>query len=178
MDRPTALMHALADGLTGYLTYEARCGSASTYNEYFLYGSIVRIAAHLEWRVEPEWPHGKGKGKKASGGDYQRIDFVFRPKRRDTAEWVALEVKWAPQASASVSAQKDVEKLREARKRFRAKGLRAFLIVAGAAKASANNSTGPKINKKQLAAGATLRFTAYFPAASHTRYGVAVYEVS
>ncbi len=93
MNKTEALLHALSDGLTGYMTFESRCGMSQAYTEYLLYGPIVRIANHLDWRVESEWPHTKTNTAKVTRGDHQRIDFLFWHIKESDAGWVAIEVK-------------------------------------------------------------------------------------
>jgi hypothetical protein len=177
MNKTIALLNALADGLTGYMTYESRCGMSMAYTEYLLYGPIVRIANHLGWRVETEWPHEKTVGKKATRGDYRRIDFVFRPAARTLKGWVALEVKWLPTRKTSLDVSRDVSKLRKARKAFQSKDLQAFLIVAGVHGVSGCDSPKLKVEIKGLRPTETPCVAKAFNAGTRARYGATIYEI-
>jgi hypothetical protein len=105
------LLRALAEGVSAFLTYEARCGMYPAYCEQFIYGPIVRIAKQLGWSVMGEVPVGQEKdGKKKTPGDFERVDFVLGYGRE--GHRIAIEVKYLkPSKKQSLSVKKDVDKL-------------------------------------------------------------------
>lgn len=181
--KPLGLIHALADGLTGYMTYESRCGMSEAYNEYYIYYPIVRIANHLSWRVKSEWPHMKGSQfDKGGPGDHKRIDFLFsmedkEEKTNKTISWVALEVKWTKQQLRSMDVEKDVAKLKQAKRIYsKEKKLRAFLLIVGPHEVKGADSklkamlTGLPEESKAI-------YSKGYKATSPHSYGVTIFEI-
>lgn len=179
---PLALMKAISDGLTGFMAYEARCGMAQAYNEYFLYGPIVRISNHREWRIESEWPHAKGNFNQVSRkGDHERIDFLFRAKSKDSDAadlWVALEVKWAGDKVSRLNVAKDVQKLQSAAANFDGKNLKSFLLIVG--RHSIDKSGKPILQAKLtgLPDRQIVKYTSFFCTETAVKYGVTLYAIT
>lgn len=88
----SGLVRAIADGLTGYLTYQARTRMSPVYSEYLLYGPVLRIASSQGWRVicECKVKFGEKKGR----GDYPRIDFWMTRRAGKRRQVAAIELKW------------------------------------------------------------------------------------
>jgi hypothetical protein len=141
--KPISLVRAIADGLTGFMTFQSRCGMHQAYSEYFLYTPIVQIVNHRAgWQIESEWPHLRGKQPKTTAGDYKRIDFLFRLGADDSGshlckQWVALELKWSRRETPKLDVTKDIQKLREALNFFQdgasmpERNISAYLMIAG-----------------------------------------------
>lgn len=124
--RTQKLVEALCDGVAAHLTLLARCGLWPAYSEYLLYDPIVRIAAHLQWKVSCEYALPK---KKTGAGDNPRLDFFFSDDVRKLD--VAVEVKWPRDTNKSCSVKKDVAKLRSVRATKGHKIDGRLLLVAG-----------------------------------------------
>lgn len=136
MDKTKGLMISIADGLTGYMSYQARCGMSEAYSEYLLYDPIVRIVKD-KWKIRSEYSviHTVGRG------DDKRIDFFI--ESTDKKIVVALEVKWLPSKLAkkaiakkkpnksSVSFDGDLKKLRAIKADNKGKDVNCFMVLAG-----------------------------------------------
>ena len=164
------MLQAISDGLTAFLTLQARVGLAPAYSEYLLYDPVVRVARYRGWGVECEVPMDKAHPGR---GDARRIDFRLRrnPKARRS---LLLEIKYQPSAGGKVYVAKDVEKLREQLlKGGEGQGSRAFVLVAGRERRTGKVETGGFDTVPSL--GTPVYSTTY--RAAHTTFGVRVFEV-
>lgn len=166
------LLTTIADGLTGYMTYQSRCGLSPAYTEYLLYDPIVRIAKDKEWIVRSE-ETVSGKGKR---GDNKRIDFFLNATKYDQL-FVGLEIKWIPKKRKVIDIENDVEKLRVFRKLYSNKGTYTFIIIAGVHTLNTKNKNPYKLPKiKGLEADRPFYQTVY--RSTYTSYGVTVFKVT
>jgi DNA-binding sugar fermentation-stimulating protein len=162
-----AVVQAIGDSLTAYLTLQARCGLAPAYSEYLLYDPIVRVCRYRGWNIECEVK----APRKSPKGDFPRIDFRFH-KSKKPGPSVLVEVKYQPKATGKVKISKDVEKLRSLLKQERA-GSQAFVVVAGRKKRITKDSVAEFNLSHELE---PYYKTTYL--AAHTTFGVTAYEVN
>lgn len=162
------LVRALSEGISAYLTYEARCGMSPAYCEQFVYAPFVRIAKNLHWKVNGEVPVNKKSGEKVGAGDYKRVDFVFTRNNGGAETTVALEVKYLkPRKNAALNIVEDIKKLSNLQKAKVAD--EGYLLVVGKFISGAH----PKIAGKQL----NQPSMKFFIDASKSSYGVAAYKI-
>jgi len=124
--RSIALVEALADGVTAYMTLQARCGLWPAYTEYLLYDPIVRIGSHLGWTVNCEYKLPKDRAK---SGDNPRLDFMFVSEREQLA--IAMEVKWPRDPKKMLKVNHDISKLRRVKSPTGADIDARLLLIAG-----------------------------------------------
>jgi hypothetical protein len=178
-----ALLQALADGLTGYMTFESRCGMSAAYTEYLLYAAIVRMVNHraMKWQMESEWPYQQVAGLKSKGrGDQKRIDFFFNPKDSSEAKLknsVLLEVKYAKNSSR-LKVAGDIEKLKEALKLHNAISPVAFILIAGLHRFDTNGFAHLQNKVSGFDANQTAMISVgYKGNGTRHNYGVSIYQV-
>lgn len=194
-NKPIAVIKALADGLTDFLSFQSRCGLSSVHNEYLLYRPIVEIVGHREgWSLRAEWFNRYAK--KMSSGDHKRIDFVFRydpptvVSGTAACQCIALEVKWARNSTnASVNVTRDVAKLRAFLDLGQALAgssdtnpavSKAYLLVAGLCKFESVGGDSPRLDVKIKGLPMDCRpvvTSAFKSHGSRYRYGVSVFEI-
>lgn len=159
------LIKGLIEGVSSYLTFEARCGMSPAYCEQFIYGPIVRIAKNLNWNVLGEVAVNKTAGKKKDRvGDYLRVDFVLeRNKSR-----IAIEVKYLkPTKKTPLNIKSDVEKL-ETLLDGKCVDECYLLVVGRFIKGVSPKITGKKLNQPSMK---------YCINTSKSSYGVAAYQI-
>lgn len=141
MNRKTrALIESIADVVTGYITFQARCGLSLVYSEYLLYEPILRVARHLNWNVRFEAELQKLQG---GPGDCERIDFIFWPEDDTKREsQVGLEVKWPRDRDASLKINNDISKLWRYRDKEGRELKERFVLIAGSHRKS-QTAPGP-----------------------------------
>jgi hypothetical protein len=134
------LIRAIADGLTGYMTYQARCGMSAVYCEYLLYDPVLRIARSQGWHVICEHKVGKVK---AGPGDSLRIDFLLTHRTPEGRRVAAIEVKWmGKQKTTKLNLTHDIEKLKMV-KRKKGDKLARYVVLAGAHMPPRTGRSGP-----------------------------------
>jgi hypothetical protein len=185
------LIHALTDGLCGFLAFESRCGMSAAYNEYFLYRPIIEIVKHRQgWRLISEWPLNQ-QTERSGSGDHKRIDFLFESKgSTDSSEesiFIAAEIKWANNATSYLDVKRDVTKLislfstppgGKIPKASHTK-LRAFLIVIGAHGFDVNGAPSLKVKLRGLPDTASKVLTkGYKASGTRVNYGVTIFELT
>lgn len=126
MIKPKNLLAALAEGVLGYMIYQARCGLSEAYSEYLLYDPIVRICKDKNWKVKSEYKVDNRVGQ----GDKKRIDFLCSHKK-DANYQIGLEVKYLKDPDQKVYIEKDVSKLRQLKEFTKFDRLKGFIIIAG-----------------------------------------------
>ena len=169
LSRSDHLIRALAEGLTGWMTFQARTGMSPAYSELLLYGPIVSMARNLRWKVEGQYRVEVSK----KPGANRTIDFLLTDSQGN--DRVAVEVKWAPDKRKRIVIGGDLEKLRLVSPRLPA-GVRRFLMVAGKHEIK-DGCRDASLRVKPTPDPGTPIFTTGY-AAPLTRYGVSVFEVT
>ena len=185
------LLGALTDGLCGFLAFESRCGMSAGYNEYFLYRPIIEIVKHRPgWRLVSEWPLTQQTGK-SGAGDHKRIDFLFESKASTNSSeeprFVAVEIKWANNATRYLDVTRDVTKLTsllttrpggKVSKESRI-NLTAFLFVVGAHGFDVSGAPSLKVKLRGLPDTASMVLAkGYKASGTRSSYGVTVFEIN
>lgn len=121
-----ALATALADGIAGFLAFQARCGVSGAYTEYLLYEPIIRISRNLGWTARCEFPLKK---LHEGPGDNQRVDFMFVIADRKLV--VTMEVKWPRQERSQLRLDTDISKLKRLRSHCNVGVSERLILIAG-----------------------------------------------
>lgn len=172
-DWAKGIVAAISDGLTAYMTLQARTGLSPAYSEYLLYDPVVRISKHNGWI--PLGEHAVETEKRK--GDKKRIDFLLI-NRKNKRQAIAIELKWFVSASKKVDIKGDLDKLTKYTPPTGQAKTRRFLLLAGA------HAVGPK-GKAAERPWPTLKpeidqrkFYHTIYRADRTRYGVTVFEIT
>ena len=144
--RSQSLISSISEAIVSYLTFESKCGGGEVYCEQMLYGPIMRVAAHLNWRVHCEV--AVSRTEKSTPGDHRRIDFMFVDKTNDNVV-VGLEVKFEKKRkkrqSRSVQIDNDLKKLeifKAEQKRQPKRKVETFILIIGRASITPTKCTG------------------------------------
>lgn len=175
MDSTLATIQSISQGLTAYMTYQARCGMSPAYSEYLLYDPIVRIAKNLGWQTITEYAVNKGKKKP---GDYKRVDFILTRKNPVSAS-IVLEIKWLPRKVKALSIERDIKKIKKLLPLLKTKLRSGFVLLAGVHRLDrkGEESQLPKrITPKKVMSKHAYYQTVYQP--TKTQYGVTVIAVN
>jgi hypothetical protein len=168
--KPNNLLRTVAEGLTGYMTYQSRCGIAPAYSEYLLYDPILRVAKDKNWTVESEFVVEETTGK----GDHKRVDF-FLTSNEDSNLVIGIEVKWFAKRKRSIDLTKDVAKLLKLKEIKSINDISCYLVLAGVHKGNIMAEKEERIPKLKGALSKIYYQTVYDT--NWTHYGVTIIKI-
>lgn len=126
------VVEAIQRGVAGHLTFVAAAAGWGMTSELALYPPIGEIFHARGWSARCQWP--VPSPKLPTRGAPRTIDFVARApqphQKNEGLMWdIAIEVKLlASRCSGSLDARRDIEKLKQFKKKF---GGKAYLLVVG-----------------------------------------------
>jgi len=170
--KANSLMVTLAEGLTGYMTFQTRTGLSPAFHRYLLFDPIVRIARDKLWKVRSSEVLGDGNEKTP----HNSIDFIFESQTHEGLV-VGLQLKWYDESGTQLHLGEDIEKLHLLRKRQEGKESFNFILIA--LHHTLNNPDAdhqlPKIRNADLDQ-LQLCYSTDYPT-RYSRYGAVVFEV-
>jgi len=167
------IIAAISDGLTAYMTLQARTGLSPAYSEYLLYDPVVRISKHNGWIPLSEYAVETENRK----GDKKRIDFLLVNKK-NKRQALAIELKWFVSSSKKVKIAGDLNKLSNYKPEKGNAKVRRFLLLAGAHAVRPNGKAEKRPWPKLMPEIDQKFFYHTIYRANRTRYGVTVFEVT
>jgi hypothetical protein len=172
-DWAKGIIAAISDGLTAYMTLQARTGLSPAYSEYLLYDPVVRITKHNGWIPISEFAVETHKRK----GDKKRIDFLLVNKK-NKRQALAIELKWFVSSSKKVKIEGDLEKLSNYKSEKAKAKVRRFLLLAGTHAVRPNGKAAKRPWPKLTPEMDQPYFYHTIYRANRTRYGVTVFEIT
>ena len=131
LPKTRALVEAIADGLTGYLTYRARCGRSLPYSEDVLRPPIVSIATARGWHIGTDLRVTHTTAVREAGIVDYVLTHVPARKAARTSQCIMAQVRWVPHkhAISPLQAENEVTCLHQLRRRYRRDRSRSELLT-------------------------------------------------
>ncbi len=170
--KANSLLVTLAEGLTGYMTFQTRTGVSPAFNRYLLFDPIVRIARDKLWRV-----HSDATVKVGGREDVNNtIDFIFESQTHKDL-LVGVQLKWYEDSGEWLELQDDIQKLHLLRNQQKEQQSLHFILIA---MHHTNHHLDtdhqlPRIHNKELDQ-LKLCYSTEYPT-RYSRYGATVFEV-
>lgn len=170
--KANSLMVTLAEGLTGYMTFQTRTGLSPAFHRYLLFDPIVRIARDKLWKVRSNEVLADGSENMSKNS----IDFIFESQTHNDLV-VGLQLKWHDESDTPLNLGGDIGKLHLLYKRQEGKESFNFILIAS--HHTFNNPDAnhqlPKVRNADLDQ-LRLCYSTEYPT-RYSRYGATVFEV-